>query len=272
MIIDGTAIAKRMLTQLRSTVEQMSHSPKVRVLLVGSDSATELFVRIKKRQAQQVGIELFVERFPEDVSTKTLCDALRCATEDALVVQLPLPSQVDTDSVLSAIPPEKDADVLSPKAYASFLGGQSGALLPPVVAAVRAVLIEGNFSVVGKRAVVVGAGRLVGDPVAQWLKNKGALVEVVTLESGGLEQALSTAELIVSGTGVPHLIKDDAIPSGVALVDAGTAESGTALVGDIDPSCAEKSVLYTPVPGGIGPITVAVLLQNAVEISARRFA
>ncbi len=272
MIIDGTAIAKRMLAQLRSAVEQLQHTPKVRVLLVGSDSATESFVRIKKRQAQQVGIELFVERFTDDVSTQALCDALHSATEDALVVQLPLPSHVDTNSVLAALPQEKDADVLSPKAYSSFVGGHDDALLPPVAAAVRAVLIEGNFPVAGKRSVVVGAGRLVGEPVAQWLKSSGAQVEVVTRESGTLRQALSSAELIVSGTGVPHLIKDDAITSGVALVDAGTAESGTALVGDIDPSCAEKSVLYTPVPGGVGPITVAVLLQNVVEISVRRFA
>lgn len=268
MIIDGTAIAKRMLTQLHLDVERLPSAPTVRVLWVGNDPATELFVRIKRRQAEQVGIELLVESFPEDVSTQALCEALSASVEDALVVQLPLPSHVDTDSVLAAIPQKKDADVLSPKAYASFLD-EHDALLPPVVSAVRAVLIEGDFSVVGKSTVVVGAGRLVGDPVARWLKSEGAKVEVVTREQGALQQALSSAELIVSGAGVPHLIKENDITNGVALVDAGTSESGTALVGDIDPSCAEKSVLYTPVPGGIGPITVAALLQNIVEIAAR---
>lgn len=274
MIIDGNAIAKRALTQLRDDVKKMQRAPTVRVLWAGEDSATELFVHIKERKAQQIGVSLLVERFPQDVSTQTLCDALHKSTEDALVVQLPLPPQVDTDEVLAALPQEKDADVLSPKAYTSFISGEHDALFPPVVSAVRAVLAQGRFSVAKKHAVVVGAGRLVGEPVARWLKSEGAQVEVVTRENEkeNLRQALSHAELIVSGTGVPHLIKNDFISEGVALVDAGTAESGTALVGDIDPSCAGKSVLYTPVPGGIGPITVAALFQNVVEITKRRFA
>lgn len=266
MIINGTAIAQRILAQVRADVEKLECRPSMRVVVVGNDPATEMFVRIKERRAREVGIAFTVERFPESVTTDTLCAVLCSATEDALVVQLPLPQQIDTDKVLAAIPTQKDVDVLSPNTYARFIENKPGALLPPVVTAVREILKEGNFTILGKRSVVIGNGRLVGAPVSQWLVREGAQVEVVTRKQGVLKDALGCAELIVSGVGVPHIVTSEAICNGVALIDAGTSESGGAIVGDIDPSCADKSILYTPVPGGIGPITVAALFRNIVEI------
>ncbi len=269
MIINGTAIAQRILEQTHTDVKKMKRKPSIRVIVVGNNSTTEMFVRIKERRAREVGMAFVIERFPENITTDVLCTALCTATEDALVVQLPLPQQVDTDKVLAAIPAQKDVDVLSPITYARFMENKPGALLPPVVVAVREVLKEGNFTVRGKHSVVVGNGRLVGAPVSRWLVREGARVEVITRKQGVLKDALSYAELIVSGAGVPHFIKNDAVCDGVALIDAGTSESGTAIVGDIDPSCADKSILYTPVPGGIGPITVAALFRNIVEIMKR---
>lgn len=272
MIINGTAIARRMLKQVRADIEKLQLTPSIRAVVVGNNPATEMFVCIKERRAREVGIAFIVERFPENITTDILCVALRASKEDALIVQLPLPKQIDIDVVLTAIPTQKDVDVLSPIAYTRFIKNELDALLPPVVVAVREILKEGNFNVFGKRTVVIGKGRLVGEPVSRWLMREGAQVEVITRKQGILRDALSHAELIVSGAGVSQLIKSDAIRDGVALIDAGTSESGNVIVGDIDPLCADKSILYTPVPGGIGPITVAALFQNIVEIIKHRFA
>ncbi len=272
MIINGRDIARLMLEQVRIDIEKLQYTPSMRVVVVGNNPATEMFVRIKERRAREVGITFVIERFSKDTTTKILCTTLSTCTEDALIMQLPLPQQIDTDTVLSTIPIQKDVDVLSHITYEQFISNKHDALLPPVVVAVREVLKEENFNIFGKRTVVIGKGRLVGEPVSRWLIREGAQVEVITRKQGILKNALLHAELIVSGAGVPHLIKNADIRDGVALIDAGTSESDGAIVGDIDPLCADKSILYTPVPGGIGPITVSALFQNIMKTIKRRFA
>jgi methylenetetrahydrofolate dehydrogenase (NADP+)/methenyltetrahydrofolate cyclohydrolase len=187
-------------------------------------------------------------------------------TGDAVIVQLPLPEGVNQEELLNSIPVEKDADVLSRAARERFEKGEEGALLPPVVGAIREILQSGNVAIAGKRAVVIGAGFLVGGPVAKWLRQQGADVEVLTIESSNeaLVAALAEADIIVSGTGSPGLIMPDMIKQGLALIDAGTSESNGKIVGDADPACADKCSLFTPVPGGVGPIAVACLFENAV--------
>jgi methylenetetrahydrofolate dehydrogenase (NADP+) / methenyltetrahydrofolate cyclohydrolase len=139
------------------------------------------------------------------------------------------------------------------------------------VGAVQKILAYGNVVVAGKRAVVVGAGFLVGEPVAIWLAQQGAEVEVFTVESKpeDLVAALGTADIVVSGAGSPHLIKQGMLKDGVVLIDAGTSESSGQIVGDADPACAAKCSLFTPVPGGIGPVAVACLFENTVTLAER---
>ncbi|HEX8947230.1 MAG TPA: bifunctional 5,10-methylenetetrahydrofolate dehydrogenase/5,10-methenyltetrahydrofolate cyclohydrolase [Candidatus Paceibacterota bacterium] len=269
MIIDGKKLATDVLARIREEVAELPRAPKLRVVMAGTHPAIESFVRIKERRAQEAGIEFAVQHFPDDVSTDVLVAAVKEGDEDALIVQLPLPAHVDTDAVLAAIPLEKDADVLSPEAYTRFEVNTPGALVPPVVFAVREVLATHAVSLPGTRAVVVGRGRLVGKPVAEWLLHEGAQVEVVTRSSGNLTAALRAADIIVSGAGVPKLITPELIQSGVVLIDAGTSESSGVIVGDIDPACAEKAALLTPVPGGIGPLTVVGLLANTLALAWR---
>jgi methylenetetrahydrofolate dehydrogenase (NADP+)/methenyltetrahydrofolate cyclohydrolase len=121
----------------------------------------------------------------------------------------------------------------------------------------------------GKNAVVIGAGFLVGDPVAKWLRAQGAHVEVVTSSSANMTELLKTADIVVSGAGSPHLVKPTMLKSEVILIDAATSESNGIIVGDIDPECAEAASLFTPVPGGVGPIAVALLFENAVLLAER---
>ena len=206
-------------------------------------------------------------------SLKVVDSVRRAASEaDAVIVQLPLPVGVDTKSVCDAIPISKDTDVLSSAARAQFemMDLRNPSFLPPVVGAVAEIFKKYAVDPKGKRAVVIGAGWLVGDPCAKWLAQQGAKVEVVTVESGDLTASLRDADIIISGAGSPHLIKPDMLKQGVVLIDAGTSESDGTIAGDADPSCADKCSLFTPVPGGIGPVSVAKLFENAIMLAEQK--
>ncbi len=268
MILDGRALAKDILVQVKARAAALGRAPRIAALVTSETSATKSYLGIKEKRAADAGCTLEIMRFPEDVSTGALAAAVRAAYADAVIVQLPLPENVAATDVCDAIPLSKDADVLSRAARAAFENAE-GALLPPVVGAVRKILEFGNVNVAGKRAAVIGAGFLVGAPVAAWLKRQGALVEVVTKESGDLSAALHAADIIVSGAGAPHLITPAMLSDGAVLIDAGTSESGGAIVGDADPACAERCSLFTPVPGGVGPVAVACLFENAVALAEK---
>lgn len=259
MIMDGRALAQEVLSQVRARIEKLGRRPNLLVYVAPDESpATRSYLKIKAASADLVGCD-----FEE---TRSLSFSSRA---DAIIVQLPLPPEVDILNTLNAIPLEKDADVLSALAREKFEQADPDALLPPVVGAVRKILEYGKVEVRGKRAVVIGAGFLVGLPVATWLRQVGADVTVVTFESGDLSAALGAADIIVSGAGSPHLIKPGMIKEGVMLIDAGTSESGGEVVGDADPACANKCSLFTPVPGGVGPVAVACLFENVVTLAER---
>ncbi len=189
---------------------------------------------------------------------------------DAILVQLPLPSNIDMKAVCDSIPIEKDADVLSTAAREKFEKGDADALLPPVAGAIREIFAFGKVEVTGKKAVVIGDGWLVGKPAATWLAQQGAEVEVVNSKTVDLAAALRAADIIVSGAGDAHIIKPEMLKDGVVLIDAGTSESSGVLAGDADPACAAKCPVFTPVPGGVGPIAVACLFDNAVTLAERK--
>lgn len=255
MIIDGKAVAVELLARVRARVEVLGEAPLIVALSDHSTPATESYLRIKAARAAEAGCRLEVRPLGADTQ-----DA------DAVVVQLPVSDEVEGRTLCDAIAFEKDADVLSCAARARFEAGEPGALLPPVVGAVREVLLRGGVARAGKRVVVVGQGFLVGAPVATWLRREGAEVVVVAEGEGSLKDALAHAEVVVLGAGAPGIVTPDMLPEGVVLIDAGTSESSGKIVGDADPTCAEKCSLFTPVPGGIGPIAVACLFENAVTL------
>lgn len=256
MTIDGRAIAKDILTDVRARAERLPHSPKV-IAIVGSETpATRSYLKTKAARAADAGCAFGMRPLGAPFQ-----DA------DAAIIQLPLPEGVNQKILCDSIPLGKDADVLSSAAREKFERGAAGALLPPVVGAVRELFVRYGVDPKGKRAVVIGNGWLVGNPAAIWLRQQGADVTVLASASDDLSAALGKADIIVSGAGSPHLITPDMVKEGVILIDAGTSESGGALVGDADPACAGKCSLFTPVPGGIGPIAVARLFENAVALA-----
>ena len=266
MILDGRSLAAEVLARTKARSVLLDHAPRVLVLSANETPATLSYLKIKEKRASDAGCVLERKRFPEDAPTEELVAAIRNSTADVVLVQLPLSSDRIARDVCDAIPLEKDADVLSAAAREKFEKGESGALLPPVVAAVREIFEHHNIIVEGKRAVVIGAGFLVGGPCATWLRQQGAVVECVTSDSGNVHEALATADILISGAGSPHLIQPAMLQQGVVLIDAGTSESNGEIVGDADPACAEKCSLFTPVPGGMGPLAVACLFENVVTL------
>ncbi len=258
MIIDGRQIAAEILARTKKRAEKLTRRPKVVAYVPSDTPATRSYLRIKQRYATEAGCDF-----------KIVADIAEFAHADACIIQLPLPPGI-SDDILNSIPLEKDADVLSKIARERFERGDADALLPPVAAAVREILLQNNISIREKKVVVIGKGWLVGGPVAIWLKNQGADVVVAIKDSGDLGSILSGADIIVSGAGSPHLITPEMIKDGVVIIDAGTSESNGALQGDADPACAAKCSLFTPVPGGVGPIAVACLFANAVILAERQ--
>ena len=281
MIIDGWKMAAEVLARAKARADGLSRRPKVVAIAANESPATRSYLAIKEKRAAEAGCELEVRRFAEDASTAALRAAVLSAAEtaDAVIVQLPLPARVDAKAVCDAIPPEKDADVLSSATRERFekvgefnspdLAGGRRPLLPPVVAAARKIFEENDVDLRAKRAVVLGAGFLVGAPVAAWLAQQGAEAQVLTIETSAEEKAaaLRAAAIIVSVAGSPHFIKPDMLTPGAVLIDAGASELGGELVGDADPACAEVASLFTPVPGGVGPLAVACLFENVVTLA-----
>jgi methylenetetrahydrofolate dehydrogenase (NADP+)/methenyltetrahydrofolate cyclohydrolase len=268
MVINGREAAKEILTKVREDIADLGHEPIVRAIVLQPSAATESYLSIKERRAREAGMYLELVRLEDDATTEQVLEKIALPGADAIIVQLPLPSSVDQERILNAIPLACDADVLSHEAHARFEAGEEGALLPPVVAAVKEVLERSNVMPAGKTAVVVGKGWLVGEPVATWLSAQGAQVTSITREAGDLSSLLG-ADIIVSGAGSPGLIRPEHLSPGVTLIDAGTAESGGAIVGDADPACATVASVFTPVPGGVGPMAVACLFRNAAILAKR---
>jgi len=258
VVLDGRTLAKKIERRLIDSF--VARSASLHLILVGDDLASRQFVEIKRRFGQRVGVTVIVHEYQSSINPLELEDELRrLATEPkvhGLVVQLPLPRQCDIESLLALIPPNKDVDALGPEA-----------LVPaPVAGAVAEILKFGQVDPVGKKALVIGRGRLVGQPVSHWLASMGAQVKTADEKTEAMIELMKEAEIIVTGAGRPHFIKPEMIETGVVLIDAGTSDQAAGktsqLVGDADPVCAPKCSLFTPVPGGVGPITVAKLFDN----------
>lgn len=268
MIVDGRTVAADILKDTKERVVRLRVTPIVRAVTCAPSPATISYLKIKAARAEDAGMRLEVVRLADDASKDALLEAVRKPGAHAVIVQLPLPPHLDTKEIVNAIPIEKDADVLSARAYEAFEINADASVLPPVVEAIREVLARTQVNVSGKEVVVVGQGKLVGLPAAHWLAFSGAHVQVITRDMNAHER-LRLADIIVSGAGSPGVITPDDLKEGVVLIDAGTSESGGQVVGDADPACAEKAHVFTPVPGGMGPIAVACLFRNVVTLLER---
>ncbi len=237
MIVDGKKIAEDVVAALGESLR----GKRLGIVVGSQDSATDSFIKIKSRVAERLGVEVVFGEMEELVKT---CDGI--------IVQLPIQN---SEQLLASLSPSKDVDAL----------GSAPLVRAPVAGAIAEVFRLHKVNTNEKIAVVVGAGRLVGAPAAKLLRELGADVSIITQTHGSLEQ-LKTADIVVLGAGEPGLIKPEMLKQGVVLIDAGTSEQGGKLAGDADPSCTEVCSVFTPVPGGIGPIAVAMIFKNLSEL------
>ena len=277
MMIDGRKIAREIREQLREKIEKSGTTPRMDIISLSQDKAIKAFVRKKKRFGKRIGVNVVVHDLPENTTEGELIGQLENIFKqtDGVVIQLPLPQHIDTEKILKMIPVKKDIDVLNPESIENFAKGMSGSI-PPVPGAVKEVLkivfeakdpTSLSRATRGRKIVLAGYGKLVGQPVGMLFDREGIPYKVIDKETSPKDKdgLLKNADIIISGIGQSHSIKSEDIKDGVVLIDAGTSELAKKMVGDIDPECYEKASLYTPVPGGVGPITIAILFRNLVN-------
>ena len=266
MIIDGKKIAEELIAGLAARRDTLPPTLTLGVLMGEEDAASASFVRIKERVAQRLRVTLIREMVSVNTTTEVAIHAIQWLFRDVhgTVVQLPLPTGIDTEKILAAIPASRDVDAVNPTTLQS-----ARVVRAPVAEAIAEILTRTNVDLRGKIGIVVGAGALVGAPAAELLKSLGARVSIITQSQGSLD-SLKTADVVVLGAGSPGFVKPDMIKQGVILIDAGTSEAAGKLVGDADPSCAEVASIFTPVPGGVGPIAVAMLFKNLFILAEKK--
>ncbi len=264
MIIDGRALATQRTEEVR---KERGHfgALSLGVIIATTDTVTSSYVGIKKRAAEALGITVQEYRLPGTCSEVDIVNAVKSASvHDGIIVQLPIPKEIDIDRIKDEIPIRLDVDVLSSAAFAEFSACTFSAT-PPVPAAMRYVLEQNKVQISGANVVIVGGGRLVGKPAEVLFRCLGAHTKIL-IKGDDVASFTKDADIIVLGTGVSHLLKPDMVKQGVVILDAGASELGGKLTGDADPACAEKAALFTPVPGGLGPIAVVEIFANLVAL------
>ncbi len=265
MIVDGKAIATEIYLDTAAHIEDLPVPPSMAIITCSPNFETEKYLALKKAKGNALGVDLLIEVLPASATTADVISRIELAVRQTsgVVVQLPLPAHIDTKAVLSAIPSSHDVDAFL---YAS---GQTF-VLPPVVGAIDEISKTHQISWSGKQVVIFGEGRLVGAPAATYAREQGAVVSIVTESTENVMSLTLAADIIVLGVGKPNLLTKDMVKEGVVVFDAGASEDGGLLVGDASPEVANKASLFTPVPGGIGPITIALLFRNLLELASRQ--
>jgi methylenetetrahydrofolate dehydrogenase (NADP+) / methenyltetrahydrofolate cyclohydrolase len=283
-LLDGKALAKTLQQQLTETVAHLTpkvgRSPGLAVLMVGDNPASAAYVRSKEKACGRVGIESFGQHLPADTAQDTLATLITDLNQDdrvdGILVQLPLPDHLDSVALLNAIAPEKDADGLHPINMGRLLRGEPG-LQSCTPAGVMQVLKHYNIPIGGKQAVVIGRSILVGKPVALMLLAENATVAIAHSRTPDLGAITRTADIVVAAAGRANLITPDMVKPGAAVIDVGInriamPDGKSRLIGDVEfDTVKEVASWITPVPGGIGPMTVTMLLYNTVWSYRQRF-
>lgn len=262
-IVEGKKIASLIKEELKKNIIENSLEKKLAIFYVGENPVISSFVELKKKFGADIGVNVEVFRFDNSVEEDFLIQEIENKSKDfdGVVIQLPLPESLNRRKILDSVPEEKDIDVLGTKAYRRFASGDFK-FLPPVVGAVEQVFRHYNIEMQDKKFIVVGKGLLVGGPIFDWLKALNLDTICVDENTENSEEIYSSADVIISGVGRAGLIKKDFLKEGVVLIDAGSSLDAGVIAGDIDYECGEVSSVFARVPGGIGPITIAILFKN----------
>jgi methylenetetrahydrofolate dehydrogenase (NADP+)/methenyltetrahydrofolate cyclohydrolase len=271
MIIDGREIAKGILKEIKTEVAKLDFQPVFCDVLVGEDPASKQYVGMKQKAAERMGFRFRPANYPSDITTDKLIAEIKRISQEpnmcGLIVQLPLPLSIDKQAVLDSIDPRIDVDCTGKVNTDLFYAGNAYVEFP-TAAAVMELLDNTKVDLSGKKCLVVGFGQLVGRPVSFLLEQRGLKVDVARSKTENILELMKQADVIVSATGKSKLITGDKIKQGSIIIDAGTSESDGGIVGDVDlESVKEVAGFVSPVPGGVGPVTVAKLLANVLKVA-----
>ena len=269
----GHAVASSVYDELRQVLDTLPYTPALRVVRLGDDPASVSYTRLKDKRARELGLDSQVIALPLETSEAELLELIeelnRDESVDGILVQLPLPGHVSESRVIEAIAPAKDVDGFHPYNVGRLWAGEE-TLEPCTPAGIIRMLDHYQIELEGKEAVIVGRSNIVGKPLAALLLRRNATVTVAHSRTRDLAEVTRRAEVLVAAVGKPRFIGAGMVRPGAVLVDVGISRVDDKLVGDIDPAAHELSTAYTPVPGGVGPMTVAMLLANTVKAARLR--
>ncbi len=272
-IIDGKKIRNEILEEIKREISLLLFKPVFCDVLVGEDKVSMQYVQMKKQTAEAIGINFHNANFPASIKTEDLIKEIgilnKIPNMCGIIVQLPLPENLNRRAVLDAIDPRLDVDCLGTIASEEFYKGKTNFGFPTALACME-LLDSTGISLKGKKITVLGYGDLVGKPVAALLKFRGLNPEILRSKTENKEEIMKQADVIISGMGQGKFITGDMIKSGVVLIDAGTSESGNSIVGDADfESVKNVAGFVSPVPGGVGPVTIAMLFKNVLNVAKK---
>lgn len=273
-IIDGKQLSKEILENIKNEVAGLPFAPVFCDILVGQDSASVQYVGIKQKRALSLGMQFHPANFPENISTEELVSEIKKLNQIenmcGLIVQLPLPPHIDRQAVLDAIDPAIDVDCLSSVSAEKFYKGESMMGYPTALACL-ALLDSLNLDLAKQNILVLGQGMLVGRPVTALLQMRGLVVNTANKSTSNTAELIKNADVIISGLGLGKYLTGDMVKEGVVVIDAGTSEENGSIVGDADSVSLEAKASYlTPTPGGVGPVTVAMLFKNVLQVAKNK--
>jgi len=271
-IIDGKALAAKVRGEVAGEVAELGHVG-LATILVGEDPASEIYIRGKHKAAREAGFESFDHHLPADTSEDDLYALIAEINDDdkvdGLLVQLPLPDHLDENAVIERISPAKDIDGLHPMNAGRLALGRP-ALVPGTPMGIMRMLAEYEIPVKSANAVVVGRSNIVGKPMAQLLLREHATVTICHSRTTDLAAHTLEADILVAAVGKLHVVTPEMVKPGATVIDVGMNRTDDGLFGDVDPAAAERAAFITPVPGGVGPMTIAMVLQNTVAAARAR--
>ncbi|HDZ54159.1 MAG TPA: bifunctional 5,10-methylenetetrahydrofolate dehydrogenase/5,10-methenyltetrahydrofolate cyclohydrolase [Candidatus Nealsonbacteria bacterium] len=270
-ILDGKKLAGKISDVLRKEIKKSNLRLRLAVVLVGEEPVSKIFISQKKKFCENTGVNFRLYNFPKKISQNRLQKEVRRISKNSknsgVIIQLPLPKNIDTNKVLNLIPSRKDVDVLSTESLGRFYQGTSK-ILPPVVKAISYLFTIYNLRIKRKNVVLIGSGKLTGLPLTLWILKKGGTLTVINKFTPNISSFTKKADILISGVGKSNLITAKMTKRGVIVIDCGSSYLEGKLVGDVDfKSVSKKTSYITPVPGGVGPLTVAFVIKNLVNLN-----
>jgi len=268
-LIDGKKVAEAVKKDLKKRIPKLGFKPGLAVVLVGDNPASELYVKLKEKASKELGFHFELYRLDKDTDELALLNLIDKLNQDkkihGMLVQLPLPKQIDEKLIIDAIRPDKDADGLNPINMGNLLGGNN-TVIPATPKGVIKLIESTGIKIEGKHAVIVGRSNIVGKPVSVLLQQKNATVTMCHSKTEPLEEYTKQADILVVAAGKPRLITADMVKKGAVVIDVGINKVMGKSIGDVDFDDVKKVAGYiTPVPGGVGPMTIAMLLENVLQ-------